>query len=391
MTKLLQKQQDTQQKIKNILADNNRFEDSFVSAKNVYADKFKNPRDSESLDEKLQSDTPDQIRNCLKFLLVCELTNSNVLREHFYPLKHAVERWGKCNNNYIYISEIAMKLACIMCDWPLVCEKRETSRGDFVPYYCVKIVTPEIQKKRIDVENMNTFWQSPLISDEACKVFEFTTDEEIQIEDLVQERIDQGKEITDKLREKAEREVWNKKDIPTFDEWFAEYRDWWLHDVCYDYNYERVSVGLQKVSIKNVGKRIWDRLVEKSKFGARIKTGFSNAFSDAFYKFDGWIYAYTVYSEVKNSPSEYPIKVGYTKKSPPTARIQSATRSFPRPPKVIGIWEAPHGYKTESMFHKLLEENGCSRENLQGREWFMCRKDVFDRVVNEMGLRKVQA
>ena len=69
MTKLLQKQQDVQQKIKDILAGNKMFEDTFASAKNVYGDKFKNPRDSESLDEKLQSNTPDEIRNCLKFLL----------------------------------------------------------------------------------------------------------------------------------------------------------------------------------------------------------------------------------------------------------------------------------------------------------------------------------
>ena len=182
-----------------------------------------------------------------------------------------------------------MEIACLMCGWPIVYEESKMygTYGTTVRDYYIKIVTPDILEKRNAVENLETFWNSPITRDEPCTVFEFTDEEEEHIDNLVNEYIKERRlQIGDnsqlwtgehchtrlkKLREKAEKEVWNKKDIPTFMEWFNKYRKWWLEDFCFDHNGERESVGLLTMSTIRASKKLWDALIERSKFDVKLK------------------------------------------------------------------------------------------------------------------------
>ena len=54
-------------------------------------------------------------------------------------------------------------------------------------------------------------------------------------------------------------------------EWFNKYRKWWLEDFCFDHNGERESVGLLTMSTIRASKKLWDALIERSKFDVKLK------------------------------------------------------------------------------------------------------------------------
>ena len=103
MTKMSEKQRDIQQRIENILADNEMFQAEFIIAESIYDVKFKyhskfdyDPQSNTwNSAERWRPVTDDQIRQCLKFLLVSKLTNRKILKFDFYYLKHQVEKWGR--------------------------------------------------------------------------------------------------------------------------------------------------------------------------------------------------------------------------------------------------------------------------------------------------------